>query len=44
MADSIDYVKFLSREARSRGVGISLENALEIIPNVIDHVDFAVNE
>ncbi|KUJ19920.1 uncharacterized protein LY89DRAFT_779802 [Mollisia scopiformis] len=42
--DSISYVKFLSREARSRGMGISLKNALEILPNVTSDVDFGVNE
>ena len=43
-ADSIDYIKFLSAEARSRGMGIALKNSLEIVTEVIGEVDFAVNE
>ena len=43
-ADSIDYIKFLSGEARSRGMGLALKNSLEIIPSVINYIDFAVNE
>ena len=42
--DSIDYIKFLSAEARSRGMGLALKNSLEIVPDVINDVDFAVNE
>ncbi|KAH8656825.1 endo alpha-1,4 polygalactosaminidase precursor [Ilyonectria robusta] len=43
-ADSIDFIKFLSREARKYGLSIGLKNAGEIIPDVIDVVDFQVNE
>ncbi|KAM0326321.1 hypothetical protein ACHAQA_006921 [Verticillium albo-atrum] len=43
-ADSIDFVKFLSREARKYGLSIGLKNAGEIIPDVINVVDFQVNE
>jgi hypothetical protein len=43
-ADAIDYIKFLSREARSRGMGLGLKNSLDIVPDVTSYVDFAVNE
>lgn len=43
-ADSIDFIKFLSREARKRGLSIGLKNAGEIIPDVLNLVDFQVNE
>ncbi|KAM0270667.1 hypothetical protein ACHAQH_009336 [Verticillium albo-atrum] len=43
-ADTIDFVKFLSREARKYGLGIGLKNAGEIIPDVINSVDFQTNE
>lgn len=43
-ADSIDYVTFLANEAHKRGLTVSLKNAGSIIANVIDCVDFSVNE
>ncbi|KAE9376150.1 glycoside hydrolase family 114 protein, partial [Stipitochalara longipes BDJ] len=43
-ADAIDFVKFLSLEARSRGMGIGLKNLIGITPNLTSDVDFAVNE
>lgn len=43
-ADSIDYITFLANEAHKRGLTISLKNAGSIIPDVIDCVDFSVNE
>lgn len=43
-ADTIDYMKFLSREARSRGMGLALKNSIGIVPNVSSYVDLAVNE
>ncbi|KAF7557129.1 hypothetical protein G7Z17_g889 [Cylindrodendrum hubeiense] len=43
-ADSIDFIKFLSREASKYGMSIGLKNAGEIIRDVIDVVDFQVNE
>lgn len=42
--DAINFFKFLSAEARSRGMGIGLKNSLDIIANVTAHMDFAVNE
>ena len=43
-ADSVDFMKFLSAEARKYGLSIGLKNAGEIIPKVMDLVDFQVNE
>lgn len=43
-SDSIDFIKFLSHEARKRGLGIGLKNAGEIISHVLKDVDFQVNE
>ncbi|CAH0037927.1 unnamed protein product [Clonostachys solani] len=43
-ADSIDFIKFLSYEARRHGMSIGLKNAGEIISDVINVVDFQVNE
>jgi len=42
--DSIDFVKFLSQEARKYNMTMGLKNALMIIDQVIDDVDFAINE
>lgn len=43
-ADSADFVKFLATEAHKRGMSIGLKNAGDIIPQVINDVDFQVNE
>lgn len=43
-ADSLDYVKFLAAEAHKRGMACGLKNALKLIPDVLDDVQFAVNE
>jgi hypothetical protein len=43
-ADSINYVKFLAAEAAKYNMSVGLKNAGEIIPDVVDHVDFSVNE
>ncbi|KAF1974329.1 hypothetical protein BU23DRAFT_505299 [Bimuria novae-zelandiae CBS 107.79] len=40
----VDYVKFLAQEAASNGLAIGLKNALDLIPDVIDVIQFAVNE
>jgi len=42
--DSIDFMRFLSEEAKSYKMAIGLKNAGDIIPDVIDFVDFSVNE
>lgn len=42
--DAIDYVTFLSQAAHSRNLAISLKNAGEIVPSVVDLVQYSVNE
>jgi hypothetical protein len=42
--DSISFIQFLADEAHSRGMGIGLKNAIDLLPNVSSKVDFAVNE
>lgn len=42
--DSIDFVKFLAGEAKKYNMSIGLKNAGEIIQDVIDVMDFSVNE
>lgn len=42
--DSIEYIKFLSNEARSRNLTIGLKNAGAIISKVLPVVQFSVNE
>jgi hypothetical protein len=39
-----DYVKFLAGVARENNLAIGLKNAQAIIPDVIDVIQFAVNE
>lgn len=41
---AVDYIKFLAKEARSHNMAIGLKNAAEIIDDVLDVVDFSVNE
>lgn len=43
-ADAVDYIKFLSAEAAKHGMSIGLKNAADIIDDVLDVVDFSVNE
>ena len=42
--DAIDYVRFLSKEARTYKMATGLKNAGDIISDVIDVIDFCVNE
>jgi hypothetical protein len=42
--DSIDFIKFLSAEARKYGLAIGLKNSASIIGEALPYVDFAVNE
>ncbi|KAF2751548.1 glycoside hydrolase family 114 protein [Sporormia fimetaria CBS 119925] len=42
--DSVAFVKFLSATAASYNLSIGLKNAGDIIPDVLDFVDFSVNE
>lgn len=39
-----EYVKFLAREAHSRGLKYSLKNSMDLIPMVKEFVDFYQNE
>ncbi|KAJ5896738.1 uncharacterized protein N7473_006137 [Penicillium subrubescens] len=43
-ADSIDYLDFLASEAHSRGMSIGLKNGGDIIPSVIEKMQWSVNE
>lgn len=40
----IKFIKWLSKAAHSRGMGIGLKNGLEILSSVASKIDFAVNE
>ena len=42
--DQIDYLKFLSREAHSRGLLIALKNATDLVEPLVGSMDFAVVE
>jgi Glycoside-hydrolase family GH114 len=42
--DAIIYYQFLAGQASSLNMGISIKNALEILPSVQDVATFAVNE
>ncbi len=42
--DAVDYVRFLAKAARSRGLLFGLKNATDIIPATRGVVDFYVNE
>lgn len=41
---TVDYINFLSEAAHSRGLAIGLKNAAKIIPDVIDDMQWSVNE
>lgn len=43
-ADAVDYVLWLAREANARGLSCGLKNAGDIVPRVVDHVQWCVNE
>ena len=42
--DQLNYNKFISNEARTRGLSVGLKNDLEQIKDLVDFFDFAVNE
>lgn len=42
--ESIAYVRWLTREAHSRGLGIGLKNAEEMVADVVDEVDWMLVE
>jgi hypothetical protein len=41
---AVDYINFLATEAHNRGLSIGLKNSLDIVPRVIDKMQWAVNE
>ncbi|KAI9367770.1 glycoside hydrolase superfamily [Aspergillus egyptiacus] len=43
-ADSVEYVNWLADEAHARGLAVGLKNAMEIIPEVVGRMQWAVNE
>jgi len=43
-ADAVSYVKFLVNGAHASGLSIGLRNAAEIVPDVVDLMQWAVNE
>lgn len=43
-ADGLDYLKFLAEAAHSRGMAIGRKNAGDIISELVDQFEFAVNE
>lgn len=40
----VDYIKFMAQEAKNHNLAIGLKNAIDIIPDVVDVMQFAVNE
>ncbi|EHL02453.1 hypothetical protein M7I_1533 [Glarea lozoyensis 74030] len=43
-AQSIDYLTFLATEAHARGMAMGLKNGVEMVPQLLDIMDFQVNE
>lgn len=43
-ADQLDYNQFLAAEAHARGLSVGLKNALELLPKLLSHFDWALNE
>lgn len=41
---AVEYVVWLAREARARGLAVGLKNAGDIVPRVLGEVQWAVNE
>ncbi len=42
--DQIDFNSWLAAEARRRDLAVGLKNSLDLIPELVDQFDFAVNE
>ena len=40
----VDYIKWMAGVAHENDLAIGLKNGLEMIPDLVDFVDFAVNE
>jgi hypothetical protein len=43
-ADQLDYNRFLASSAHQRGLLVGLKNTVELVPDLVDQFDFAVNE
>lgn len=43
-ADSIDYIKFLAKTAHKEGMACGLKNGVDMVKELVSHVDFQVNE
>ncbi len=42
--DTVEFLTWLADEAHDRGLSIGLKNAVELVPQLEPHFDFAVNE
>ncbi|MEZ4228041.1 MAG: endo alpha-1,4 polygalactosaminidase [Polyangiaceae bacterium] len=43
-SDQVDYNRFLASEAHGRGLSVGLKNALDLVPQLVTHFDWALNE
>ena len=43
-AKEIEYVNWLAGQVHSKGMAVGMKNSIEIIPNVVSKMDFAINE
>jgi hypothetical protein len=43
-SQSIEYLAFLAGEAHARGMSMGLKNGIEMVPQLLDVMDFEVNE
>ena len=43
-ADQLDYNRWLSRQAHALDLAIALKNAVELVPQLVNDFDFALNE
>lgn len=42
--DQLAFNRFMVAEAHARGLSVGLKNALDLIPQLVNHYDFSVNE
>ncbi|UTW09899.1 endo alpha-1,4 polygalactosaminidase [Pseudomonas benzenivorans] len=43
-ADQLDFNRWLAREAHARDLAVGLKNTVDLLPQLVDDFDFAVNE
>lgn len=43
-SDQLDYDKFLAAESHARGLSVGLKNSVELVPKLLSHFDWALNE